>query len=338
VHVRVHIFFLLFALLTMFLASESRTPNSDLVAIAAGSLAILFFSVVLHEAGHLVATFRLGGVVEEMQIGPWGGLIRPVPPRIAGWECATQLAGPAVNLAISLLAAGFLLILVPTEVVGLFKTLSPQNLIEGPSAWIIGLKLVCWINWVLCVVNLVPAFPFDAGFALRALLRSLWPDTPPRTTTFVVTLLAKIAAVALLVWAWFIWSQPSEQVIPLWFSLVLLAILLYFGARQEESVWSHDEETSEEGFTGYDFSEGYTSLERSSERLEQGGGQRPQRLDERREAKQRRQLEIEAEEERRADEILGRLHEVGMSGLSEEEQLLLQRVSARYRQRHGDQT
>ena len=92
VQVRVHIFFLLFAALTMFLASENHTPQSDLVAIAAGSLAILFLSVMLHECGHFLAAVRAGGAVDEMQIGPLGGLVRPLPPRVPWWECITHLA------------------------------------------------------------------------------------------------------------------------------------------------------------------------------------------------------------------------------------------------------
>ena len=247
VQVRVTSFSLLFAALTLFLASENRTPDSDLVAIAAGSLAILFLSVVLHEVGHSLVLVRSGGAVDEIQIGPLGGLVRPLPPKLPWSECITHLAGPAVNLAISLLAAAILLCFVPTEVMGLVNPLLPENLIEGPSAWIVGLKLTCWINWLLYVVNLLPAFPFDGGFALRAALRGAWPNTPPRTTTMVVTLLAKITAAPLLVTAWFHWDQRGDQILPLWFSLVLLAILLYFGARQEESIWSDDEETADQG-------------------------------------------------------------------------------------------
>ena len=43
--------------------------------------------------------------------------------------------------------------------------------------------------------------------------------------------------------------------------------------------------------------------------------------------------EIEAEEERRVDGILARLHSEGINSLSAEERALLDRVSARYRNR-----
>jgi hypothetical protein len=48
--------------------------------------------------------------------------------------------------------------------------------------------------------------------------------------------------------------------------------------------------------------------------------------------KQRRELQ-ERDEERQVDEILSRLHSAGMDGLTAKERALLNRVSARYRNR-----
>jgi hypothetical protein len=56
-------------------------------------------------------------------------------------------------------------------------------------------------------------------------------------------------------------------------------------------------------------------------------------LEQRRANRQRRLAEMEAEEERRVDEVLARLNEVGMQALASEERRLLERVSKRYRQR-----
>ena len=58
-------------------------------------------------------------------------------------------------------------------------------------------------------------------------------------------------------------------------------------------------------------------------------------LDNRREQRQRRRQWIEQEEERQVDEILVRLHETGMNSLSAKERALLNRVSARFRNRQG---
>jgi stage IV sporulation protein FB len=58
-------------------------------------------------------------------------------------------------------------------------------------------------------------------------------------------------------------------------------------------------------------------------------------LQNRREMRRRKRLWQEQEEERQVDSILLRLHEVGLEGLSAKERALLNRVSARYRNRQG---
>jgi hypothetical protein len=49
--------------------------------------------------------------------------------------------------------------------------------------------------------------------------------------------------------------------------------------------------------------------------------------------KERRMRDVEAEEERRVDEVLIRVKELGVNALSPDERALLERVSARYRNR-----
>jgi hypothetical protein len=87
---------------------------------------------------------------------------------------------------------------------------------------------------------------------------------------------------------------------------------------------------------GYDFSQGYTSLEQAADtprRRERNFIQRW--LDKRRDVKRRRTREVEEEEERRVDEILARVKDVGLEALAPDERALLQRVSQRYRNRQG---
>jgi hypothetical protein len=88
---------------------------------------------------------------------------------------------------------------------------------------------------------------------------------------------------------------------------------------------------------GYDFSQGYTSLERSTTRHEAQVGPITRWIQRRRQARFQRQREVEAEEERRVDDILVRLHTHGIDSLSDEDRSLLKRVSARYRQRNSEQ-
>ena len=97
------------------------------------------------------------------------------------------------------------------------------------------------------------------GAALGAALSSLRPDVASRHAAFIVANLAKIAAVGLVVLAWVFRTDESNAGLPVWFSLVLLAILLWFSAKQEEDR-TQESDPDRESF-GYDFSQGYTSLE-----------------------------------------------------------------------------
>jgi hypothetical protein len=95
-----------------------------------------------------------------------------------------------------------------------------------------------------------------------------------------------------------------------------------------------DDHESDDDLFGYDFSEGYTSLEESSPRSRRWPtGPLRRWLRQRRELKQRRLRDTEAAEERQFDEVLVRINQQGMDSLTPEERELLHRVSARYRDR-----
>jgi Zn-dependent protease len=335
VYLRLHIFFVLFAMFTIFFAWTERTRQPDIAWIAFASLGILFVSVLMHELAHYFAAIRYGGDAEELVLGPLGGLAPIQAPLEPPAECLTHLAGPFVNLMICFVAGTVLWFVAPTELRGLLSPLAPQILQDNQVNWIVGFKLIFWINWVLLLANLLPAFPFDGGRALRAGMSAMWPDSSPRRAAFIVATVAKIAAAGLIVVAWLVRDYKPELPVPIWFSLAILAVFLYFGAKQEEQR-STDFDMEDELF-GYDFSQGYTSLERSSQRGEPRASPFADWLERRRATKLQRQRELEEEEERRADEILARLHEKGMESLSDEERMLLKRVSARYRQRNSNQ-
>jgi hypothetical protein len=225
---------------------------------------------------------------------------------------------------------------VGSEWVGLLHPLSPQGLFTFPletSAILLTAKLAFWFNWVLLLVNLLPAFPFDGGRALRSALVASNPEIRPRRAAHLVATFAKFAALGLLALAALWWSDKSNTVMPVWFSLVLLAMFLYFSARQEED--RADESEPDEELFGYDFSQGYTSLERTSEVHPEHISPFRRWLEERRQNRERRKKQVEADEERRVDEILSRLHDQGIDSLSAEDRSLLKRVSQRLRHRQG---
>jgi Zn-dependent protease len=320
VHVRLHVFFIVFAIVALFLCTESQSAAFWYVP---ASLFILIGSVLLHELGHCYGARRVGGRVDQLLLWPLGGLIFPNVPHQPQPELLTALAGPMVNAIICLLVTPFLVFWrVPlTEVINPF---SPPAAASGIS-WKAGVELVFWTNWVLLAVNLLPASPLDGSRILRALL---WPSKGYRTSVILVSRAAKLSAIAMWILAWVIYDTYTFA----WMPLSLLGLFLFFSGKQEAERL-HEPDLDDAPF-GYDFSQGYTSLERD---LESDVRHRPSLvkkwLEQRREQRALRQRQLEEEEDRRVDDILVRLHEVGQQGLSADERALLQRVSQRYRNR-----
>jgi Zn-dependent protease len=322
VRVRLHVFFLLFAVQALYMAS--LTEDREMIFFAAASLVILLASVILHELGHCLAAMHLGGQPEVVVLWPLGGLNPPYVPHEPQLELMTALAGPAVNLLIMLLI-GPLLLAGGQDLLGLLMPLAPANLTDGPLL-LVALKLAFWINWLLVLVNLFPAFPFDGGRVLRSLL---WSQFDYRLAVLWVTRTAMAFALVICFLAWWMKDAYTAAFVPAWVPMLLFAIFLWFGAQQEEARLEYG---GEDDLFGYDFSQGYTSLERDGARARSPGPIR-RWLNDRREARIASQAAREREEEQLMDAILARLHETGVEGLSPNERTILERVSARYRNR-----
>jgi stage IV sporulation protein FB len=322
IQVRVHVFFILLALIAIFLASE-KDPKGELVVDAAISLTILFVSVLAHELGHCFAARRMGGRADQIMLWPLGGLVSINLSHQPQEELITAAAGPAVNFFIAFLALPALLI-ASVDVRSLFNPFAAPQATQGLT-WIYCVQMTVWINWLLVLVNLLPAYPLDGGRVLRS---AIWQKKGYRTAVVVVARVAKFTALATWLAAWLVHSHYSYATLP----LLLLGMLLFFSARQETERLQDRE--SDEGVFGYDFSQGYTSLERNyGAPSRKSPGLLRQWLDSRRESRRLRQQRIEEEDDRRVDDVLARLHEVGRDGLSDDDRALLDRVSARYRNR-----
>jgi len=339
VHVRLHMFSLIFAAFTLYLSwIDSRTPqvagSPSWVGLAC--LGMLLLGVALHELGHILAARRLGVRLEEVIISPIGGLA-PLPGGLDPQaELVLAMAGPMMNLAATLFSAVALLMVSDFSLPGLMNPLAPEGITVGSSLEVL-LKLAFWVNWMLLIVNLIPAYPFDGIRMLRTslVITQIVPDG--QRAAWLVTRFAYFVAIVLTMVAWAVRDSHPPHLVAPWFPLLILAIFVYFSARREEQT-HQSESASDEAVLGYDFSEGYTSLERTTPKLVSTQTS-PSLLvrwwERRREERLLRQREVEADEESRMDEILSRLHQTGINSLSHEDRQLLQRVSARYRSRHS---
>ncbi|QDU95459.1 site-2 protease family protein [Lignipirellula cremea] len=329
VQVRVHIFFLLFAALTL-LFGWNAAPHAELVWMAALSLLILTGSVALHELGHYYVAYRLGGRLRESVLTPIGGLA-PADEPVEPWAAAlVHLAGPAANLVVCVLCLPAVAALEPENLLGLLNPLAPVDITEG-SAWAVALKLGFWINWVLVLLNLIPALPFDGGRALRAVLAAQCGRGGRRQASLIMWRIAIGAVMALLIAAVLLRNAAIDGLTPLWFALLLLAIGMLFAAKQEllPTRWGRLEKEP----AGFDVAAGFPLPD---EDPEETADYVSQWLQQKRELHdQEPEQDTELEEEQQVDEILARVHLNGMGSLSPDDKALLERVSARYRARNG---
>ena len=161
----------------VYLAALAGMPNvpeaaQDLSLYGLAAWAILCASVIVHELGHCLAAWRLGGSTDLIVLGPLGGLYSPHVPREPHREVAVAMAGPAANFVVmTILGPPLLLISKVNLGTILLEPLHPTLLID-PVPAVTVLKLAFWLNWLRVLANLLPAAPMDGGRALRSIL---WP-------------------------------------------------------------------------------------------------------------------------------------------------------------------
>jgi Zn-dependent protease len=336
---------------------------------------LLLLSVLLHELGHCFAARSVDGDATEVLLWPLGGLAYCDVPHTPRANLITALGGPAVNLGLCVVAAGALVFAgmtpplnplegtyayrprmydwrnavyrqagvsdyrqavetpvkpkdsavakpeVPVISNGAAAIAAPQTAPAGSLfLWQVLAGQLFWVNWMLFLVNmLLVGFPFDAGRVLQCFL---WSRTDYRQATstacyagFVVMLMLGVYAIV------------ANEVLALF-----LCLFVYANCKQQLIVL---ETGGEDAPFGYDFSQGYTSLEgvqpptTTPRRRRLNWFQRW--LQKRAAQKARREQETREAEERRMDELLEKVQRLGMHALSDEERRFLTRVSARYR-------
>jgi Zn-dependent protease len=329
VEVRLHVHLPLLALAVLFLASlESRlvfrVPGLTYRRALAG-IGILLGSVILHEAARALVARRVGGRTNLIVLGPTGGWAQPHLPSDPPAHLVTAIAGPLTYLAIIVAAACGLAISGEQNLLNLFSPFQPQ-LLPYKSALHTAVQLTVWINTWLLLVNLLPIQPCDGAEVLRSLL---WPLVGRASASAAAAHIAYGAAAMTAIMAIAVQQQMLNNVIPQWFPLSVLAVLLLYGgnraARQRQydlGVDIDQWESDDEQWLNAD----WLDEDRAAVLVEHLHQKQQDALD-------RKRREREDREDARVDDILARMHDVGFDQLSDEEQAILKRASRRYRQR-----
>lgn len=149
-----------FVLLLAYAASAGLAEGGVLAMVWSVRFVLLVFSVVvLHELGHCLAARHYGIRTHRILLLPIGGMAEFAEiPREPRRELVIAIAGPMVNytlIALLLLCFGW-----PDSLAG----------IGVPTTWGEVPAVLLYVNILMGVFNLLPAFPMDGGRILRALL------------------------------------------------------------------------------------------------------------------------------------------------------------------------
>jgi Zn-dependent protease len=282
---------------------------------------VLFVSLLIHEFAHILAVRATGGVGNEILIWPLGGLAFVQPAGNFRSQFLTPAAGPLSNLAVC--AATAYPVWRSGQGLALLNPLVFPSVTLGPSLASDVLVLTFWCNWMLLLANLVPVFPLDGIRMLLALLKNRSDVESAAETAIRVS----FTVAAMIMIGGLLLSSPWV----VFLGAVVLLLTLF------EWIQMRTSETLDDSFMGYDFSQGYTSLERSARQNQPAARRRTgwlQAWRERRRADRERRARLEDEQvQQQLDAILEKVHLYGIGSLSDAERRQLNRVSARLRDR-----
>jgi stage IV sporulation protein FB len=158
--IRIHLTFLLF-LAWIFAASYSESGGTA-AWTSLLFLLLLFLCVLLHEFGHILTARAFGVPTPYVTLLPIGGVAQLERiPEEPGQEFLIAIAGPLVNVAITLLLV----------------FIGGASLNSNAAAGLDNMHFslvdrLAAVNLFLALFNMIPAFPMDGGRVLRALLAS----------------------------------------------------------------------------------------------------------------------------------------------------------------------
>jgi Zn-dependent protease/CBS domain-containing protein len=223
IEVRVHWTFLL--LLAFFAFTGYQASGSLAGALTATAVIVaLFICVLLHEFGHSLVAQRLGLEIHSITLLPIGGVsnLESLPEKPSD-ELKITLAGPLVNVVLAPIFFGVGLLLGAAPRI-------PADLFTGIGSVGQFLFYLGYLNVVLAVFNLIPAFPLDGGRILRALLAT---RLGALRATEVSSIVGQLFAVA-----FFLIGLLGGNIL-----LALVAVFIFFGATGEAQMVRQREQT-----------------------------------------------------------------------------------------------
>ena len=325
--VRIHV--LLFLFIALVFAIQTNFTDRHLMGTAIVTSLCLVFCIIIHELAHVFALTNLGGLVNNIVLTPWGGSSDFSLPEDSKGQLAVHLAGPFFNGCLFALGATLLL---QTDNATLKELTNPFH----PIAFKMGqeslIKIFTWINFQLMIINLIPCFPFDGAGTMRTIVNRITSEASFVRRESTLLVIGQATGLTMILLAWLLIGYDRDPIRPVWFLFLSIGIALMFAARYSynqqmaiaDELW---DETDELEYDSIYSDNSFFELQDDDQSTYS------QWLIEKQEERERMEREHEQREELRADDILKKLHRDGIESLTEEEKGILNRVSARLRQR-----
>jgi Zn-dependent protease/predicted transcriptional regulator len=178
----------------------------------------IFTCVTFHELSHSLVAQHFKIRVRSITLLPIGGVASmdkmPEKPKE---EFLMAIAGPLFNIILALILFYPLYILFQKDL----SLMSPAN--SSFSSWKATILYMYWVNPILAVFNMLPAFPMDGGRALRAFLASRIGIS--KATRIAVSIGHSFAVIFGLI------GLIGGHIL-----LILIAFFIYMAASQEEKM------------------------------------------------------------------------------------------------------
>jgi len=176
----------------------------------------LFAGVLVHELAHSLVALHKGIMINNITLMIFGGIAQmeegTPDPKI---ELPMALVGPLASLVVGFICCG-LVYAAPSV------TANPG--LQG--VWILIFGYLGLLNIILCIFNLIPAFPMDGGRVLRAWLAK---RMPLHRATKIAADIGKGFAIIFGIIGLFTFSP----------FLILIALFIYIGANTESTAMKY---------------------------------------------------------------------------------------------------
>ncbi len=337
--------FLLLAVGLMFGAEwNPGTLNSNLFTGTAMATVIAFLiTVVIHQAAHVFAIRALGGEVDQVVFMPWGGDCASNLPNSRPASSLAQLAGIFVNAMLFVIGMALIYQSGHGSVWSTINPFQPHHF-DASSFQVSLLQIFTWINFQMFAINLIPCFPFDGARIVRTALESMNLGAPKYRIETAIMLIGHAVAFALIgtavIWVFKSFEPGIGVLRPGWLYMLFAGTVLFFSARHSLLVETSEGENEWNNFRDYDFGSmhGTATFHDFAESGEIDGVAYSQWLSEKQQERRQHELELEMEEDSRADQTLEKLHNHGgdLGCLTEFERATLERFSERVRRRRSE--